>query len=263
MKLITLASGSRGNSTYIESGKRKILIDQGLSFKEIKARLNKLNVQPQEITAIFITHEHIDHIKGIYSFLKNCPYTYVYVHSPNINTIKEKFPQIDNARLIAFDNQVVLDDIVVRAFSVSHDSNDCVGYQISEGINKVAIATDLGYYTQEILEYLIPCSLVVLEANHDVETLIKNPHYPSRTKARILSGKGHLSNDQASEIIYILAKNKVKQIILAHLSEENNSPIIAYSTICNYLSEKDIFEGRDIYIDVSTQNEVGNFFLID
>ena len=263
MKLITLGSGSKGNSTFIESNNTKILIDSGLSFRETSKRLSSINVLPSTIDAIFVTHEHCDHINGIPVFLKNSSNTKVYVHNPILHIVREKCQNIDPCRIIGFENEIVLKDLVVKSFSVSHDSLDCVGYQVFDGKNYVGFATDLGYFNQNIVDFLLPCSLVVLESNHDVQKLIKNPHYPMQTKARILSGKGHLSNDQSAELVYILAKNKVKQIILAHLSEENNTPILAYKTICDYLKTKNIIEGRDIFIDVSTQNKVGNFFLIE
>ncbi|MBQ7308480.1 MAG: MBL fold metallo-hydrolase [Clostridia bacterium] len=260
MKLITLGSGSKGNSTYIETQNTKILIDSGLSFRETCKRLCSIGVSANDIDAIFVTHEHGDHINGIPVFLKNCSNTKVYVHEPIISIIREKCKNINPLRIVPFDKEIILKDLTIKAFSVSHDSFDCVGYQVFDGKKYVGFATDLGYFNQEIINFLVPCSLVVLEANHDVQKLIKNPHYPIQTKARILSGKGHLSNDQSAELIYILAQNKVKQIILAHLSEENNTPILAFNTICEYLKTKNIIEGVDIFIDVSTQKDVGNFF---
>ena len=262
MKIINLASGSKGNATLIKSEKRTILIDQGLTFKELKSRLTPLGIEPESISAIFVTHEHGDHIKGISSFVKNCPYTYIYVHLPILNYVRCKYPEIEQSKIIAFENVVTLDDLVIKSFDLSHDSIDCVGYQVSEGKNKIAIATDLGYFDENVLRNLACCSLVIVEANHDVNMLI-NSRYPIKTKSRILSSKGHLSNDQTAELVYLLSQFKVKQVILAHLSEQNNNPLLAYSTVCAYLSNKNVIEGKDIYIDVASQRIPTRFFVVD
>ena len=263
MKLITLASGSKGNSTLIISQKAKILIDDGLTFKAMKARLESIGIEPGEINGIFITHEHGDHTDGINNFVKKCPDTYVYFHDKNRKNIEAKCPNVPQKNLIGFERVVDLKDLHIEAFPLSHDSDDCVGYQVSEGDNKIAIATDLGYYDNNILEKLKVCSLCIVEANHDVNMLLKNPRYSTFTKARILSGKGHLSNQQSAEVIYVLAKNNVKQVILGHLSEENNTPELAYEHIKSYLKSKNIEEGKDIFIDIAPQRQNGTLFQIE
>lgn len=263
MKIINLSSGSKGNSTLIMSEHTNILVDMGISLKELSNRLKSIKIEPIQINAVFITHEHSDHIKGIPTLIKKYPQIKVFVHKPLYDTIISKFTQTDTNKIISYDSEINLGDFHIESFELSHDSVDCVGYQIGEGANKVAIATDFGFFNENIIKYLSECKLVVLEANHDVEKLLKNPHYPIKTKARILSGKGHLSNNQASELIYRLSKSSVKQIILAHLSDENNSPIIAYNTICEYLYQHNVIEGKDIYIDIAYQDRVGNLFVVD
>ena len=263
MKVINLASGSKGNATLVSSPKNKILVDMGLSYKELCNRLSLIGVKSSDIKSVFVTHEHIDHIKGIPMLLKSCPYTYLYVHKPLVNVIKQKFPDLDSSRIVPFEDVVSFEDITIKAFKVSHDSFDCVGYQFSEGKNKMAIATDLGYFTPEISKILSECSLCIVEANHDIPMLLNNKKYSVQLKARILSGKGHLSNNQSAELIGQLAYKGVKQVILAHLSEENNTPELAYNTIKEYLKTIDIIEGQDIFIDVAYQNKISHLFVIE
>lgn len=262
MRTITLASGSKGNCTLVFSNKTYLLIDIGINYSRVLDSLNRLNLLPSDINAILLTHEHIDHIKGVPTFIKKNPNCKIYVHKNNLSTFMNKMPTVNPNNFCAFDGEFCVNTFTVKPFSVSHDSNDCVGYQVSEENCAMAIATDLGFYNDEILSYLKPCSLVILEANHDVTTLLKNPKYPTYLKARILSNKGHLSNLQSAEVILELCKSKVKQIVLAHLSEENNSPTLAYTFITNYLKNYNILEGRDIFIDVSTQEKMGTYFEI-
>ena len=166
-----------------------------------------------------------------------------------------------NLKIEFDDNDFFVGDFTISNFSLSHDANYCVGYSIYANGAKMSIATDLGVCPKHIVEKLKGSNLVILEANHDENLLSNNPKYPWTLKKRILSNKGHLSNRASADIISQLVGG-TSQIVLGHLSEENNSPSLAYSQIKTFLAQKGIVEGTNIFIDVATQNKIGNVFEI-
>ncbi len=252
MRVCNLSSGSDGNLTYVECEKTRILIDDGLSSKETIKRLCLLGISPVDINAILITHEHTDHIKGIDNLCSryNIP---VYVHKDGLIPLKSKL--IKNINIIPFDDfDFEIGDIGIQSFAIPHDVKRCSGYNLYENNKKISILTDLGHTTNEIIKNLAGSTLVYLEANHDVNLLMNNPKYPYSLKKRILSNWGHLSNESSAEVIYQLLQNGTKQVVLSHLSKENNSPNIAYEQVVTYLHKKDVIEGVHIKIDVATTN---------
>ncbi|MBE7074973.1 MAG: MBL fold metallo-hydrolase [Clostridiales bacterium] len=248
MRICNLGSGSDGNLTYIETLNSKVLLDVGLSCSEIIRRLSLLNVQPQEIDAILITHEHVDHIKGLDVFASKY-HTKVYVHNKGLWAVKAKLKKSEQITFVPFDDlDFFIKDLKISNFPLSHDSEYCSGYTFLENTKKVSILTDLGYTNAEVLSKIQGSVLVYLEANHDIDMLNNNPSYPLQLKHRILGKRGHLSNLAAAQVIEQLAYTGTKQIMLSHLSRENNSPEIAYGTICAYLKERGIEEGKHIKI---------------
>ncbi|MGN1208475.1 MAG: MBL fold metallo-hydrolase, partial [Christensenellales bacterium] len=157
---------------------------------------------------------------------------------------------------------IVLNDIVVENFKQSHDSKHCNGFSVLDNTAKVSISTDLGFADQNIINHLSQSNLVYLEANHDVNLLLDNQNYPVFLKKRILGNKGHLSNKASGEVVETLSQNQVSQVVLSHLSEENNSPSLAYNYIKSELKENNIVEGKDIFIDVASQYRIGTVFNI-
>lgn len=253
MRVCNLGSGSDGNLTYIESENCKILIDIGFCCNEVVKRLSILNVSPEEINAILITHEHSDHIKGLDVFARKYG-TKIYAHENGINAIKGKLKKSEKIQFICFsDNYFYIKDLKIKSFKLSHDSEYCCGFTISENDKQISMLTDCGYINSEIINNLKGSRLVFLEANHDKQMLKNNLNYPLSLKQRISGKKGHLSNDDAGEIIEYLAQNGTKQIMLSHLSRENNTPELAYKTICEYLKTKNITEGLDIKISVTSE----------
>lgn len=252
MRVINLSSGSDGNLTYIETETTKILVDAGLSCKEIELRLSLLNVRGNEIDAILVTHEHSDHIKGIDVFASKFK-TKIYAHIDEWPILSTKLCKINDSQKCCFSSSSFeVNDLLITGFKVTHDSVCCVGYTVENKGKKVSLLTDLGIVKQQILQYIFGSQLVYLEANHDEEMLKNNIHYPANLKRRILSNNGHLSNIASAETISILAQNGTKQIVLSHLSKENNDPILAYTTIKDYLANKGIIEGENIKIDVAS-----------
>ena len=264
MRTVNLSSGSKGNCTYVESNMAKILVDQGLSFNNIRLRLESIDVEPSQIDAILLTHEHTDHLGGVGSFLKRCKNTKVYIPSFVKNYYIPNIVALPQEQIVWFDtSDFFIKDITVSCFILPHDSQFCVGYSMYFGEQKVSIATDLGNISSQIIDCLASSTILYLESNHDEHLLMQNPKYPAVTKKRILSNRGHLSNTTCGYAICKLVETGVKQVVLSHLSEENNTPNLAYTTIKEILLKNNIIEGKNVCIDVAYQNRVGTIFYLN
>ncbi len=250
MRVINLASGSDGNLTYIETESSKVLLDMGLSCAETTRRLDLLGVKPSEIDAVLVTHQHIDHIKGIdiFSSKYNIP---VYSHREVWDGLDEKLKKVENKNRKAFDGEFEFKDLLIVPVEVSHDVK-CFGYSFKNDNKKVSIVTDLGCINDKILNDIKNSQLVYIEANYDKQMLLNGDKYPLVLKRRILGPHGHLSNDDSAEAIKYLARTGTRQIVLSHISEENNTPDLAFQSICDKLSKAGIEEGVDIRIDVAS-----------
>jgi phosphoribosyl 1,2-cyclic phosphodiesterase len=261
LKIQTLSSGSKGNITFIGSDTVNILVDIGLSLPQTLKRLQAANIDPKSIGAILVTHEHSDHIAGVASFTQkySCP---VYCHKHTKKILKEEIG-IGDEYFEIFEDSFTIGDISVTPFPIPHDSRFCFGYTFAAEGSTVGIATDVGEMTDIIMANLAQCQIIVLECNHDKEKLIANTKYPVWLKRRILSARGHLSNTECCRTVLQLQKYNAQQIILAHISQENNSPALAYNTVKQFLLNHNITEGQDIYIDVAAQDEIGNLYCID
>ena len=257
MRVCNLSSGSEGNLTYIEGSQTRLLVDDGLSCKETIRRLSLLGVSPDKLSGVLITHEHNDHIKGLNSLCKryNLP---VYVHRDGYESLKAKLREY--VRVVAYGNlDFNIGELNITSFPVPHDVKRCSAYTIEENGKKISIATDLGHTNDDIIKNLSSSTLVYLESNHDIDMLHENPKYPARLKARILGGRGHLSNIACAETIASLVKSGTRQIVLSHLSQENNTPALAYKSVCEMLEVYGIQEGVHIKIDVATTH-IGAIF---
>lgn len=250
MRVINLASGSDGNLTYIETESSKILVDMGLSCAETVKRLDLLNVKPNEINAILVTHQHIDHIRGVDNFSSkyNIP---VFSHKEVWNGLDDKLSKTTLNNRKSFDGDFILRDLEVDPIEVSHDVK-CFAYSLKNGNSKISIVTDLGHTSDLLLNKIASSQLVYLEANYDKEMLIHGDKYPLSLKRRIAGPNGHLSNDDSAKAIKFLAETGTRQIVLSHLSEENNTPALAYEYITTKLMQNGIEEGVDIKIDVAS-----------
>lgn len=263
MKVVSIASGSKGNSTLIISDNVRILVDAGLTCKELETRLTSINVDPSTITAILITHEHSDHIKGVAVFARKFG-TKIYVPVGGFDYLERKVSKLPIEQVVCFaSNEFFIGDLSISVFELPHDSNFCCGYSFTKNGKKISIATDLGHTNFKILQNLQGSDILYLEANHDEAQLLANPHYTDSLKNRILSPKGHLSNLACAKAIAFLADSGIKQVVLSHLSEENNAPILAYNTIKDYLLTQHIVEGKNLFIDVASQENVGTVFEIN
>ena len=262
MKIVNLGSGSKGNSTFVQGKNTKILIDCGLSLADIENRLLQIGENAVNINAILVTHEHIDHIKSLQRFAKKYN-TKIFAREEEWGAINAKAKNIPLELENSFGkNDFYVGDLTVANFELSHDANFCVGYSLFCDGAKFSIATDLGICPQNIVENLKGSNVVLLESNHDEKLLLNNPHYPIMLKKRILSSKGHLSNIASSKVIAELV-GSTNQIILGHLSEENNNPLLAYNTVKQQLAKMGIVEGKNIFVDVAFQNKIGHIFEIN
>lgn len=245
MRICVLASGSKGNSTLIQTEHSNTLIDVGMSNLYIEKKLIFLGIDPDKIDNIFITHPHIDHVAGLKVFIKK--------HNPTVYLTKKMYDEL--SQTIAFNNYVILEgdlyinNLNVKYFKTSHDAVDSVGYIFTNNDKEFVYVTDTGYINSKYFDLLTNKDMYVFESNHDVNLLMNNPNYPYQTKQRILSDKGHLSNKDSSFYLSKFVGNKTKYIVLAHLSEQNNNKDLALNT----LQEK---IGTDIDVIIAEQDEM-------
>lgn len=256
-KICPLFSSSNANSTYIGCSSGGILIDAGSSFKALKEALINIGSDIESIKAIFITHEHSDHIKCISTLLKNLKIPLV-CSEGTMSALKTAGKIPDGTEIIHNEKEIFIDDIKANRFSTSHDATESSGYTFTLPTGeKVGICTDLGVVTDEVRNALTGVNTLLFESNHDVEMLRRGP-YPPELKLRILSDKGHLSNSTcATELKYFL-KNGTTRFILGHLSQHNNLPTIALSTARAALMDIGAVENRDYLLTVAkpANNEV-------
>lgn len=262
MKVVTLASSSKGNCVLVIGENTNLLIDAGINISNLISKLNLLGVDPYSIKAILSTHEHSDHSKSIGAFMRKYG-AYLYVHNDDREALIKKLGRIDENHIITFyDQDFSIGEFTIKSFKLPHDAVSCVGYVVRQGASQFAYATDLGYASEETVKHLFNCKLVILESNHDEKMLINNPNYSSALKQRILSKHGHLSNMSSAKVVCALAQNNVKQVVLAHLSPENNTPMLCYQTVCDYLLAMGVEPGVNIKIDVAPMEHIGTVFVI-
>ncbi|MDD2505429.1 MAG: MBL fold metallo-hydrolase [Bacilli bacterium] len=248
MEVTVLASGSKGNSTLIKTKEYKILIDAGMSTKYLENKLRELEILLQDIDYIFLTHTHTDHTNALKTLIKKC--------KPTIIMTEKMF--LDLPYLKDYDSIIILTDDInignlkIESIPTSHDTSDSRGYIITKEDFSVVVITDTGYINQKHFNKLKNKDIYIFESNHDVE-LLMNGSYPSWLKRRVFSDVGHLSNEAASYYLAKLIGPKTKKIILAHLSEENNTPEIALENINDYFAKNNI---EFTNIVTAKQNEI-------
>ena len=231
MQVSVLASGSKGNAIFIEMDGTRLLVDAGVGVRRVTRELGELSVTLESLDAIFITHEHSDHVKGLETILKRTDAP-VYARPGTFRSmVTDNLPE---ERLFAIHDAVDIGPLRVSAFDIPHDAADPVGYEIA-GSRKCTVATDLGYVTDTVRSAMEGADVLVFEANHDRQMLRQGP-YPWPLKQRILGNRGHLANDEAGRALTSL-KSRPKKIILAHLSETNNRPSIAEETVSRAFAE--------------------------
>ncbi len=247
LKFCSLYSGSSGNSSLVQSKNINILIDAGFSGKKIVDALASINVGIENISAILVTHEHSDHIQSIATLSKkyNIP---VYANKKTWEAMSDKKQKISKENICYFNNNkaFTLEDITIFPFDIPHDAANPCGFTASDSDSKISIATDIGHMTTEILDNIKNSDFLLLEANYEPNVL-KYSTYPLHLKERIASPIGHLSNIEAGKTINYLSDFGVKNIMLGHLSNENNFPELAYKSVLEQI------EGKDLNLSVANR----------
>lgn len=243
-----LASGSSGNAFYIGTDKEKILVDAGLSGKQIDRLFHETGLDPRELSRILVTHEHSDHIKGLGIIARkyNLP---IYANQKTWNAMEGSIGKLSLDQKFTFDMDQVktFGDIDVESFGVSHDAAEPMFYTFHHGGKKVALVTDLGYVSEHIKKTVEDANALVFEANHDV-SMLQMGHYPWNVKRRILGDYGHVSNDDCALALEDIIGDQTKRIYLAHLSKDNNMKELARISVENHLKAAEFPIGESITI---------------
>lgn len=246
MTVSVLSSGSKGNTTFIQTNNTKILIDAGNTSKYILEKLNEINVDPTTIDAILITHTHIDHVKGLPVLLKKInPCVYI------TQKMLKELEYLENYSIINTD-KIKIKDLDIDVIKTSHDTEDSVGYIVNNDDKSIVYITDTGYINQKYFNILSNRNVYIMESNHDIE-MLNNSKYPFALRQRILSDKGHLSNYDSAKYISKFIGSKTKYVLLAHLSEENNTKELALETLDKRLKKEKIAIDNII---IAKQNQV-------
>ena len=235
LRVTSIASGSSGNALLVQAGETSVLVDAGITAKRLVSELKDLGVNPSDLKAIFLTHEHGDHIAGAGVLSRRYRVPVV----ANEQTLLGSDLGRAELQVSSTGGVTKVDGLTVTSFGLPHDGVEPVGYLLEWDRWKICVATDLGYAPESINEFVRASDLIVLESNHDVDRLVKGP-YPSSLKSRILGYTGHLSNQQASECVSASVSGRPQWLWLAHLSDINNSPACALRSVRKHLQQSGI-----------------------
>ena len=263
MRMMSIASGSSGNCTFVEQNDTVILVDAGISLKRIEEGLNAAERTGRDVSGILITHEHNDHIKGLGVLLRKYDIP-VYTTEGTIKGISacRNMGKYDGSlfREVGKNDIISIGDIEVRFHPISHDAREPVCFSFHAGSSKAVVATDIGCYDDNLSQFLMNSDCMLIEANHDVHMLEVGP-YPYELKRRILGEFGHLSNDSSGKLIKSLLNNHIKGLMLGHLSKENNFEELAYETVKQEISDNPFTDDvRDFGLTVAKRDTFGDIF---
>lgn len=264
VRFISLASGSSGNCYYLGTEKYGVLIDAGIGIRTIKRALKEFHVPLDSIRAVFVTHDHADHIKAVGNLGEklNIPiYTTARIHE-GINKSYCMTEKLNHSiRYLEKEQPLTLEDFKIESFEVPHDGTDNVGYCFEIGNKVFSFLTDLGEITPTAARYICKANYLIIEANYDEEMLKMGP-YPQYLKERISSNTGHMSNADTAEFLAENITEQLKYIWLCHLSKENNHPELAFKTVEWKLKNKGVLVGKDVQLFAlkrSTPSEIFEF----
>lgn len=261
MKICTLASSSSGNCTVVSHGDAHVLIDAGISLRRIRNGLFNMGLTPDDLSCVLVTHEHIDHIKGVEMLMKYHK-TPVFASGGTGDGISNAMPDV-GPYINRFTTGVEFDlgGIIVQSFETPHDVYESVGYTLEAGGKKLVYATDLGRLTDDVVEAACGSDIAIIEANHDRD-MVRRGSYPEFLKKRVLSDFGHLSNIDCASLAVMSAASGTRYIQLSHLSRENNTPALARETVEFALLEHGIVVGKDVELDVAPAETAGRVYTI-
>lgn len=260
LKFCSLYSGSSGNCQYIKTENATILVDAGLSGKKIQQEISNIGEDPKKIDAIFITHEHIDHVQGagIMSRRLNVP---IYANEKTWQAMSPIIGEIKSENIKILEGCAEISDLTVMSFDISHDAAHPVGYNIFYKNKKISLVTDTGCTNELIQKSIMDSDLLLVEANHDEDLVLIGP-YPWPLKRRVLGEFGHMSNDTAGNLISSVVKRGNEIVLLGHLSKENNFPELAYKTVENILKENSIDVNPGINLSMTYRDKSSKVYEI-
>ena len=259
MRMCSIASGSSGNCIYIGSDDTHLLVDAGISRKRMEEGLKAVEISGEELNGILVTHEHLDHIQGLGVFSRKYEVP-IFATEGTIEGIKScsslgKLPE-GLLHPITIDEKFTIGDITVDPFEISHDARQPSGYRLESGGKSAAVATDLGMYTDYVVDKLQGLDAILLEANHDIH-MLEVGGYPYYLKQRILGEKGHLSNELSGRLLCDILHDNLKYIVLGHLSKENNYARLAYETVKLEVTLGDNpYKGEELNMQVAKKDSV-------
>ncbi len=252
LRYCSLFSGSSGNCTYVGTADGGLLIDAGVSAKRIENAMREREIEPKSIRAVLVTHEHSDHVAGLRVLCKRYGWP-VLASEGTLDALTEgdKVAADHPLYVLEDDRTVSVAGLGVTPFATPHDSRHCLGFCVEGASRRLAVATDMGYFPHSVAERLAGCQLVHIESNHDLEMLRCGP-YPYSLQCRIRGEGGHLSNGACAAALPDLVRAGAVRLVLAHLSEHNNTPQLALDTAVAALAQAGIEAGRDCLLWVAT-----------
>ena len=265
MRFVSISSGITGNCIYSGTDNTHILIDAGISAKRIEKGLFEVGLKPGELSGICITHEHSDHIKGLGVLARKYEIP-IYATEGTLAEIRNvkslgEYPE-ELLKPLRPDVKMTLGDLDILPFHIDHDAADPVAYRVQSGNKSVAVATDLGHYNQYTIDHLLDLDAVLLESNHDLRMLESGP-YPYYLKRRIMGNFGHLSNENAGRLLNCILNDKMKYVLLGHLSKENNLPELAFETVRLEVDMGDCpYCTSDFYMTVAERDEMSEIMTL-
>lgn len=260
-RIYPICSSSSGNSTFIGTRGHGILVDAGCSFRALRLALELIDTDISQIEAVFVTHEHIDHVKALEQLTKH---TKIPIFATECTAAEMKSAGRIPSDIQVYDSRGGYKSAAfeVSCFKTSHDAADSVGYKIKFGGVSFGVCTDTGVVTSEAEKVLLGCWTVLIESNHDEGMLRQNPRYGADLKRRILSDYGHLSNEACAEFCLKLVRSGTRHLILGHLSEENNTPETAAQCVRGFLKSNGLLEERDYTLSVAAVRTSGEFVAV-
>lgn len=266
LEFCSLTSGSSGNATYIATASTRVLVDAGVPGRTISQKLAQIDVLPETLDAILITHEHSDHIvgAGVLARKHRIP---IFANEATWQTsamrrlVGEVPPHL--RRVFETESEFFIGDLGVLPIPIPHDTVEPVAFRIYAGKHSVAVATDMGRVPGKVVKALAGTDLILLESNHDPDMVLHNLRYPEYLKKRILGSRGHLSNFTCAETLGQLQGTGVRRALLGHLSQDNNTPELALKTVGDALVGLGLRPGVDIHLDMTWRDRVGGLYTIE
>ena len=265
LKFLSLASGSSGNCYYVGTDSYGILFDAGISLRSLKKILKENGIGLEQIMAVFITHEHNDHIRSVGGLGEKYGipvYATEKVHTGIDNNLLAGEKLFTSRRIIEKEIEIPVRELKITAFEVPHDSIECVGYLVTYKQHKLVLVTDAGHITEKVGEYIRIANHLIVEANYDREMLF-NGKYPPFLKERISNGNGHLCNSETAEFLAANFDLHLKNIWLCHLSKDNNHPELAYKTVEMAMQQYGIRVGKDVNLTALKRTTPSEMFILD